>query len=95
MFGNAYKEAVQLGATDNQGKLIAYALADTALECGLEYLIGGIPGVGGVLSGNLISDISKQFSDVFMKAIVKTVGNGAGEFVEEGTQTILAPKSHF
>ncbi len=91
VFGNAYKEAVQLGATDNQGKLIAYALADTALECGLEYLIGGIPGVGGVLSGNLISDISKQFSDVFMKAIVKTVGNGAGEFVEEGTQTILAP----
>ena len=47
--------------------------------------------MGGVLSGNLISDISKQFSDVFMKAIVKTVGNGAGEFVEEGTQTILAP----
>lgn len=91
VFGNAYKEAVQLGATDNQGKLIAYALADTALECGLEYLIGGIPGVGGVLSGNLISDISKQFSDVFMKAIIKTVGNGAGEFVEEGTQTILAP----
>ena len=91
VFGNAYKEAVQFGATDNQGKLIAYALADTALECGLEYLIGGIPGVGGVLSGNLISDISKQFSDVFMKAIVKTVGNGAGEFVEEGTQTILAP----
>lgn len=91
VFGNAYKEAVQLGATDNQGKLIAYALANTALECGLEYLIGGIPGVGGVLSGNLISDISKQFSDVFMKAIVKTVGNGAGEFVEEGTQTILAP----
>ena len=91
VFGNAYKEAVQLGATDNQGKLIAYALADTALECGLEYLIGGIPGVGGVLSGNLISDISKQFSDVFMKTIVKTVGNGAGEFVEEGTQTILAP----
>ena len=91
VFGNAYKEAVQLGATDNQGKLIAYALADTALECGLEYLIGGIPGVGGMLSGNLISDISKQFSDVFMKAIVKTVGNGAGEFVEEGTQTILAP----
>ena len=91
VFGNAYKEAVQLGATDNQGKLIAYALADTALECGLEYLIGGIPGVGGVLSGNLISDVSKQFSDVFMKAIVKTVGNGAGEFVEEGTQTILAP----
>ena len=91
VFGNAYKEAVQLGVTDNQGKLIAYALADTALECGLEYLIGGIPGVGGVLSGNLISDISKQFSDVFMKAIVKTVGNGAGEFVEEGTQTILAP----
>lgn len=91
VFGNAYKEAVQFGATDNQGKLIAYALADTALECGLEYLIGGIPSVGGVLSGNLISDISKQFSDVFMKAIVKTVGNGAGEFVEEGTQTILAP----
>lgn len=91
VFGNAYKEAVQLGATDNQGKLIAYALADTALECGLEYLIGGIPGVGGVLSGDLISDASKQFSDVFMKAIVKTVGNGAGEFVEEGAQTILAP----
>ena len=90
VFGNSYKEGAQLGVTD-KGRLLVYALASTASECALEYAIGGIPGVGGALSGELISNFSKSVSSALGKAVIKVVGSGAGEFIEESMQSLLSP----
>lgn len=90
VFGNSYKEGAQLGVTD-KGKLLVYALASTASECALEYAIGGIPGIGGALSGKMISNFSKSFSSALAKAAIKVVGSGASEFIEESMQSLLSP----
>lgn len=90
VFGNSYKEGARLGVT-NKEKLLVYALASTASECALEYAVGGVPGVGGVLSGEAISNLSKRVSSALAKASIKIAGNGAGEFVEEGVQSLLSP----
>lgn len=90
VFGNSYKEGAQLGVTD-KGKLLVYALASTASECALEYAIGGIPGIGGALSGKMISNFSKSFSSALSKAAIKVVGSGASEFIEESMQSLLSP----
>ena len=91
VFGSAYKEGLQSGITD-KNKLLLYSFATTAAECGLEMALGStINPAGGVLSGKLISNFSQKFSNVFAKAALKVGGNGIGELVEEGTQSILSP----
>ena len=90
-FGNAYTEAVRTNATDDYVKLLAYAAANTALEVGLEMAIGGMPVVGGALSGNAITALSKNVKNILPKIAVIAIGNGTGEFVEEGLQGIFGP----
>ena len=90
-FGNAYTEAVRTNATDDYVKLLAYAAANTALEVGLEMAIGGMPVVGGALSGNAITALSKNVKRILPKIAVIAIGNGTGEFVEEGLQGIFGP----
>lgn len=91
VFGNAYKEGLKSGITED-GKLLLYSFATTAAECGLEMALGStINPAGGVLSGEIISNFSEKFNSVLIKSILKIVGNGAGEFVEEGIQSILGP----
>lgn len=90
VFGNSYKEGARLGVTDNE-KLLAYSLASTASECALQYAIGGIPGMGGVLSGEMISSLSKSVSSALSKAMIKVIGNSTGEFIEESMQSLLSP----
>lgn len=91
VFGNAYKEGVQLGIT-SQIDLINYATANTVAEVGLGYLLGGdtIFG-GGVLSKLSAENISKNISSIAGKAIVKGAFNVGGEFAEETMQGLLGP----
>ena len=91
VFGNAYKEGLQFGVTDN-AKLLAYSALNTLSEVGLELLFGAkyMP-AGGVLSGKAIENLSKLTSSAFLKFILKSAGNFTGEFIEEGTQSLLNP----
>lgn len=91
VFGNAYKEATKTGVT-NEGKLLAYAATVTIAECGLESLLGSsINPAGGVLSGEVIEQLSKKVGNVALKAVTKIAGNGIGEFTEETIQGLLSP----
>ena len=91
VFGNAYKEGVQLGVND-QGKLLLYSSLVTASELSLEYLLGSVPNTaGGVLTGELLESVSKSVNNVLLKATIKTLGNGLGEFTEESIQGIISP----
>ncbi|MEG1782490.1 MAG: hypothetical protein RR253_04490, partial [Oscillospiraceae bacterium] len=88
VFGNAMGRAVSDGA--DMKKAQSYALADTALEVGIEMLFGGIPSFGeGVISAkNLTSKYLKTTAGRFLANKLVDV---TGEGLEEVASEILEP----
>lgn len=90
-FGNAYKEAAQLGVTDN-GKLWNYAIAVTASEVYLEKLLGStFDAAGGKFVKSAAEKITASIKNVVLKGALKTITKGTGEFLEESIQSLLSP----
>lgn len=96
VYGNAYRDEVrpmigsgETGRDPKQAKV--KAALSTASELGLGELIGGIPGVGGVLSGKAISALSSGINSAIARTGVRMLGNAMGEFTEESLQDIIEP----
>lgn len=96
VYGNTYRDEVrpmigsgETGRDPKQAKV--KAALSTASELGLGELIGGIPGVGGVLSGKAISALSSGINSAIARTGVRMLGNAMGEFTEESLQDIIEP----
>lgn len=96
VYGNTYRDEVrpmigsgETGRDPKQAKV--KAALSTASELGLGELIGGIPGVGGVLSGEAISALSSGINSAIARTGVRMLGNAMGEFTEESLQDIIEP----
>ena len=90
VFGNAYKEGVKSGITEDW-RLLSYATAVTVAECTLEMALGAEFAGSGVLSGKAIENLSKNFNKVLVKVALKATGNSVSEYVEESIQSLLGP----
>lgn len=87
--GNAYAEMINLGYSKPQAR--TYAVLTGASEALLQELVGGIPGLGGVLPGKLISKFSEGINNAFARVAVSTLGNMISEGSEEFWQDVLDP----
>ena len=101
--GNAYAEAINSGMTPNQAS--AYSNLIGLSETTLQAAIGGIPYVGGAVTGGVFTKagtkvlrfaggLNSGMAKVATKALgygLKYVGKSFGEFVEEGLQEVLEP----
>lgn len=85
VFGNTYRNEVENGHNSKDAAL--YALATTATETSLESVLGAIPGVG----GEFVEGLAKKCGNAVGRFFIKLFGNAAGEYIEEGTQTLLDP----
>lgn len=91
--GNAYTEAIQQGHSKDQAR--AYAAAMGGSEVAMQYALGGISKLGGVVSDHIVSKtISKALAGVengVRKAALELGGKVASEALEEGVQEVLTP----
>ena len=87
--GNAYQEMLNLGYDKGQARF--YAGLTGASEAVLQELVGGIPGVGSVLTDKGLEAIAKGINNGFVKTAVKIGGNMYAEGMEEALQEILTP----
>lgn len=87
--GNAYQEALNSGFDKGQAR--AYSTLVGASEAGLQYLLGGITSMGGVISGGVTEQILKGVDNALARTAIQIGGNMISEGVEEGLQEILTP----
>lgn len=90
IFGNAYKEGLDLGVTDTS-KLLTYAFTTTAAETTLGIALNNMPGLKGVISKNAAVNLTKNIINPIASWAIKTAIGGGGEFLEESIQEILSP----
>lgn len=90
IFGNAYKEGLDLGVTDTS-KLLTYAFTTTAAETTLGIALNNMPGLKGVISENAAVNLTKNIINPIASWAIKTAIGGGGEFLEESIQEILSP----
>ena len=87
--GNAYAEMLNLGYDKGQAR--AYSVLVGASEAGLQYALGGIDQLGGILTGGAVSKFVNQFDNAIAKVAIKLGGNMMSEGVEEALQAVLEP----
>ena len=90
IFGNAYKEGLDLGVTDTS-KLLTYAFTTAAAETTLGIALNNMPGLKGVISENAAVNLTKNIINPIASWAIKTAIGGGGEFLEESIQEILSP----
>lgn len=87
--GNAYQEALNLGYDKGQAKM--YSALVGGSEAGLQYLLGGIGKLGGILPEGATAQILNGVDNAFARTAIKIGGNMLSEGFEEGLQEILTP----
>ena len=85
--GNAYAEMINQGYGKEQAE--AYANLVSASETGLSLLLSGISKVGGI--SPRIAKAVEEIDNAFLRITFQYGGAFGGEFMEEGTQTLLEP----
>lgn len=88
-FGNAYQEKINAGWT--KGQATAYGMLTGLSEAGLQYFLGGISKLGGKVTGNALTSITKGIDSAAAKFALKYGGKMLSEGFEEGLQTALEP----
>ena len=87
--GNAYTEAIQQGHSKEQAR--AYAAAMGGSEVAMQYALGGISKLGGIVSNHAISKALAGVENGVRKAALELGGSMASEALEEGVQEVLTP----
>ena len=87
--GNAYQEALNEGYSKDQAR--AYSALVGASEAGLEYLMGGISSLGGLIPGGIVEKILDGVDNAFKRFAISMGGSMIGEGFEEGLQEVLTP----
>lgn len=87
--GNAYTEAIQQGHSKDQAR--AYAAAMGGSEVAMQYALGGISKLGGIVSNHAISKALAGVENGVRKAALELGGSMASEALEEGVQEVLTP----
>lgn len=87
--GNAYKDALNRGYTEDQAKM--YGVLVGGSEALLQYAIGGISKAGGKLTNNAISKMVSGIDNAYARVALQLGGNMLAEGFEEGLQEILTP----
>ena len=87
--GNAYTEAIQQGHSKDQAR--AYAAAMGGSEVVMQYALGGISKLGGIVSNHAISKALAGVENGVRKAALELGGSMASEALEEGVQEVLTP----
>ena len=87
--GGAYQEALNEGYSKEQAR--TYSALVGASEAGLEYLIGGISTLGGVVPGGIVEKMLDGVDNAFKRFAIEMGGSVIGEGFEEGLQEVLTP----
>lgn len=87
--GNAYQEALNDGYSKDQARV--YSALIGASEAGLEYLLGGISTLGGVVPGGIVENMLDGVDNAFKRFAIEMGGSMIGEGFEEGLQEVLTP----
>ena len=87
--GNAKVEMLNLGYSKEQAN--TYGAMVAIAEGSMEYLLGGITKLGGVLPDGITGKILTKVDNAFARAAIKIGGSMASEGFEEGLQTVIEP----
>lgn len=87
--GNAYQEALNSGYSKEQARV--YSALVGGSEAGLEYLLGGISSLGGIIPEGVISKILSGVDNAFWRFAIQMGGSMVSEGFEEGLQDVLTP----
>lgn len=87
--GNAYDEAIRDGHDKTHAR--AYAAAMGGSEVAMQYVLGGISKLGGVVSNHAISKALAGVENGVRKAALELGGSMASEALEEGVQEVMTP----
>ena len=87
--GNAYQEALNEGYSKDQAR--TYSALVGASEAGLEYLLGGISSLGGLIPGGIVEKMLDGVDNAFKRFAITMGGSMIGEGFEEGLQEVLTP----
>ena len=90
--GNAYKEMLDAGYTNEQAKV--FSVLTGISEAGLSYLFGGISKLGGKLSGNVVSKVASKIGNVYARIASETGMKLLAEGSEEYLQDVLSQIFH-
>ncbi|MBQ2614758.1 MAG: hypothetical protein IJB80_05475 [Clostridia bacterium] len=87
--GGAYQEKLNLGWDKDQARV--YSTAVGIAEAGMQYLLGGIGGLGGKISGKSIKAIANGIDSALGRFAFTYGSKMAAEGLEESMQEIIAP----
>lgn len=87
--GGAYQEALNSGYSKEQAR--AYSALIGASEAGMEYLLGGISKLGGVVPEAVMGKIVDGIDNALARAAVEMGGSMLSEGFEEGLQEVITP----
>lgn len=87
--GNAYEEAIRDGHDKAHAR--AYAAAMGGSEVAMQYVLGGISKLGGVVSNHAISKALAGVESGVRRAALELGGSMASEALEEGVQEVMTP----
>ena len=85
--GHAKAEMLNLGYSKEQAN--TYGIMVGAAEAGMEYLLGGITKLGGVLPDGITGKILSKVDKAIARTAIKIGGSMVSEGVEEGLQTVI------
>ncbi len=88
VYGNSYNQALGEGYSKRQAG--NYAAITTASETCLQYILGGIPGLGGKVPATVSNWLAGARSGI-SRAAAQVAANAGGEFTEEYLQEVLTP----
>ena len=87
--GGAKAEMLNLGYSKEQAN--SYAAMVGIAEGSMEYLLGGITKLGGVLPDGIIGKILTKVDNAFARTAIQLGGSMLSEGFEEGLQTVIEP----
>lgn len=87
--GNAYEEAIREGHDKAHAR--AYAAAMGGSEVAMQYVLGGISKLGGVVSNHAISKALAGVESGVRRAALELGGSMTSEALEEGVQEVMTP----
>ena len=88
--GHAKAEMLNLGYSKEQAN--TYGIMVGAAEAGMEYLLGGITKLGGVLPDGITGKILSKVDNAIARTAIKIGGSMVSEGVEEGFRLLLNGK---
>ena len=88
--GSAYGQALDMGYSP--GRARAYGISKGGLDGFSQYLIGGIPAIGGKQTDKILTELTSKLNSPAMRSALRLFGRGHGAGVENVLQELGAWK---